>query len=86
MRKATWVAFVAMIIFSIVFGVNVGSNESVFMGVLTFVVGTFVSLLSVDGIMIFLDMAENIACIRYYTENDKYESKESKQTVSDLVK
>ena len=67
LRIFAWIAFVAMIILSIWGGTIVGGgyNGDGVLGFFVFLAGAAISFLAVAFIMVFLDMADDLAAIRY---------------------
>jgi len=64
MRIVAWVTFAGTIVFGIVAGVSVIRAEGAIIGGVGIICGSFVgAFLAVAGIMIFLDMARDVANI-----------------------
>jgi hypothetical protein len=73
LRVAAWVVLVVMVIASVAFAIMIGGDDDPFIGLLIFVGGVVGSFLSVAGLMVFLDLAEDVRAIRMSFSNQTKE-------------
>lgn len=70
LRGSAYIVLFAGILASLFFGISLMKSGPVLIGLAVLIIGVIISLLSVAGLMVFLDMASDISAIRQRIERD----------------
>ena len=82
MRAIAWIIFAIIILFGILFAIGEGFSESFILGFLIFLGSVLVAFLFVAGLMVFLNMAQDVSEIKQILRNGERQQCESQVEVT----